>query len=551
MAVFSIKGNIADVFHQTICYGEVTVQNDKIKSIQILSSQPQAEAVFILPGFIDSHVHIESSMLVPSEFAKLAVVHGTVATVSDPHEIANVCGLAGVEFMIENGKTVPFKFNFGAPSCVPATTFETAGAALHADDVNQLLQRDDIKYLSEMMNFPGVLSKEEEVMKKIAAAQALNKPVDGHAPGLRGDVARKYIEAGISTDHECFTKEEALDKLKFGMKIIIREGSAAKNFEALIDLLNDYPESIMFCSDDKHPDSLVAGHINQLCARAVAKGIDVFKILQAACVNPVLHYKLNVGLLREGDAADFIVAKDLIHFPILQTYINGVLVAQNGTSLIQTKSSPVINNFSCDKKTTADFKYPLFKWGEEENIEQVNVIEALDGQLITNRLIKNISEVVIKDGCIESNPATDILKIVVVNRYNNAPVAKSFIKNFGFQKGAIASSVAHDSHNIVAVGVDNESLCRAVNLVIEAKGGVSCVSDEEEILLALPVAGLMSNEDGYMIAEKYTQIDAMAKSLGSSLAAPFMTLSFMALLVIPHLKLSDKGLFDGDNFRLF
>ena len=550
MAPFNFQGNIVDIFTKEIFYGEVTIENGKIKTIQAKSKTQNLKSNFILPGFIDSHVHIESSMLVPSEFAKLAVVHGTVATISDPHEIANVCGMKGVEFMIENGKTVPFKFNFGAPSCVPATTFETAGAELNSDDVKKLLERDDIKYLSEMMNFPGVLFKDEAVMKKIAAAHTLGKPVDGHAPGLRGKDAKKYIEAGISTDHECFTKEEALDKLGYGMKIIIREGSAAKNFEALIDLLNDCPEMIMFCSDDKHPDSLVAGHINQLCARAVAKGIDVFKILQAACINPVLHYKLDVGMLREGDAADFIVAEDLTSFNIVQTYINGELVAENGKSLIKTKASSIINNFNCDKKKVEDFHYLLNKYGDDENIEQVNVIEALDGQLITNRLIKNISKVKINNGLIESNPENDILKIVVVNRYNNAPVAKSFIKNFGLKRGAIASSVAHDSHNIVAVGVDDVSLCKAVNIVIKAKGGVSCVDGEKEMILALPVAGLMSNEDGYKIADDYTAIDAMAKSLGSTLSAPFMTLSFMALLVIPHLKLSDKGLFDGDSFHL-
>lgn len=557
---FSVQGNIVDIFSKTIYYGEVSVENGKIKSIQPQTINHKPQTInYILPGFIDSHVHIESSMLVPSEFAKLAVVHGTVATISDPHEIANVCGMKGVEFMIENGKTVPFKFNFGAPSCVPATSFETAGATLNADAVKKLLEREEIKYLSEMMNFPGVLYKDEEVMKKIAAAHALGKPVDGHAPGLRGEDARKYIE-GITprsggrgaTDHECFTAEEALDKLKYGMKILIREGSAAKNFEALIGLMDEYSERMMFCSDDKHPDSLVEGHINQLCARAVAKGIDVFKVLQAACVNPVLHYKLDVGLLREGDAADFIVAKDLANFNILQTYINGKLVAENGVSSIVCSPSSIINNFSCDKKPIDAFKYKLDKWGEEESYEQVNVIEALDGQLITNRLIKNINDVIIKDGYLESNPATDILKIVVVNRYNNAPVAKSFIKNFGFKKGAIASSVAHDSHNIVAVGVDDESLCDAVNKIIDFKGGVSCSfpvgEGRDGAVLSLPVAGLMSNEDGYKVASDYTTIDAMAKSLGSSLTAPFMTLSFMALLVIPHLKLSDKGLFDGDAF---
>jgi len=547
MFSFSISGNLVDVHQKKIYPAEIKVENGKI--VSITSNFKLQTSNYILPGFIDAHVHIESSMLVPSEFAKLAVVHGTVATVSDPHEIANVCGMEGVEFMIESGKTVPFKFNFGAPSCVPATIFETAGATLDSTDVEKLLKREEIKYLSEMMNFPGVLNEDEEVMKKIAAAHRLLKPVDGHAPGLRGEQAKQYIAAGITTDHECFTKEEALDKLQNGMKILIREGSAAKNFEALIDLLNDYPNQMMFCSDDKHPDSLVLGHINQLCERAVAKGINLFKVLNAACINPVLHYKLDVGLLKEGDPADFIVVKDLEKFEVVKTYINGELVAEEGKSKIESGKPKVINNFSCSKKKVEDFQYLLNKYGEEENIEQVNVIEALDGQLITNKLIKNLKDVFVKKGFIESNPENDILKIVVVNRYTDSPIAKAFIKNFGLKKGAIASSVAHDSHNIVAVGVDDENICKAVNLVIEQQGGVSAVDNEKEMVLALPIAGLMSNDDGYKVAEAYTAIDKMVKEeLGSTLTAPFMTLSFMALLVIPHLKLSDQGLFDGDSF---
>lgn len=551
MSSFSVSGNFVDILHEKIYPATIKVENGKIISIQPNNQLTNKPLNYILPGFIDSHVHIESSMLVPSQFARLAVVHGTVATVSDPHEIANVCGMAGVEFMIENGKTVPFKFNFGAPSCVPATSFETAGAVLDSTDVEQLLQRKEIKYLSEMMNFPGVLFKDKEVMKKIAAAHRLGKPVDGHAPGLRGEQAKQYIDAGIYTDHECFTAEEALDKLRYGMKIIIREGSAAKNFEALIGLLNDWPDKMMFCSDDKHPDSLVLGHINQLCARAVAKGINIFKILKAACVNPVEHYKLDVGLLREGYPADFIIVKDLVKFEVVKTYINGALVAENGKSLIRTQESGVINNFTCSKRNVEDFSVI---WNGEKEIP---VIEALDGQLITNKLF---FEPKVVDGKIVSDTDRDILKIVVVNRYSDAPVAKAFIKNFGLKQGALASSVAHDSHNIVAVGADDDSICRAVNKVIEKKGGVSVTTNyqspggklsmQTESVVALAVAGLMSNEDGYIVAEAYTEIDREAKELGSTLAAPFMTLSFMALLVIPHLKLSDKGLFDGDRFEL-
>jgi adenine deaminase len=557
MSALTITGNLVDVHSEKIYAAKVVIENKKIASIERIEASELSSSAYILPGFIDSHIHIESSMLVPSEFARLAVVHGTVATVSDPHEIANVCGMKGVEFMIENGKTVPFKFNFGAPSCVPATTFETAGAVLNATDVEELLKRDDIRYLSEMMNFPGVLFKDEEVLKKIAAAHQIGKPVDGHAPGLRGDDARKYIDAGISTDHECFTAEEALDKLKYGMKIIIREGSAAKNFEALIGLLNDYPDRMMFCSDDKHPDSLVVGHINQLCERAVAKGIDLFKVLKAACVNPVLHYKLDVGLLKEGDPADFIIVKDLKGFEVLKTFINGELVAENGKSKIKTAKSKVINNFSCRKKKPGDFSMKgvsayektVSNWLQKKGSEslKIAVIEALDGQLITNRIEAGIDYD--DQEWFTSSIKDDILKIVVVNRYNDAPVAKAFVKNFGLKKGAIASSVAHDSHNIVAVGVDDESICQAVNLIIDQEGGVSCVNDDLEMIVPLPVAGLMSNEDGYKVAEQYSLIDKAAKDAGSTLGSPFMTLSFMALLVIPHLKLSDLGLFDGDKFE--
>ena len=566
---FTLQGNLVDIFNKKIYSAEVVVENKIIKSITPIKQPSNQPINYILPGFIDSHVHVESSMLVPSEFAKLAVVHGTVATISDPHEIANVCGMAGVEFMIENGKQVNFKFNFGAPSCVPATIFETAGAALNSDDVKKLLERDEIKYLSEMMNFPGVLYGDEEVMKKIKYALELGKPIDGHAPGLRGTQAQQYIQANsnltsniqhptsniiISTDHECFTAEEALDKLNYGMKILIREGSAAKNFEALISLLNDYPEMIMFCSDDKHPDSLVLSHINALCARAVAKGIDIFKVLQAACINPIHHYKLDVGMLRVGDAADFIVAEDLINFNIKQTYINGELVAEKGKSFIQSKTVKPINQFDCNPISASDLIVTI----QDYPNETVPVIEALDGQLITNKKVvsrqylvdSNTSNLTTNYSVLTTNLQEDILKIVVINRYHKAPIAKAFIKNFGIKKGALASTVAHDSHNIVAVGVDDESLAKAINLVIKAQGGVSATCENKEMIVALPVAGLMSAEDGYKVAADYTAIDKMTKEeMGSKLLSPFMTLSFMALLVIPYLKLSDKGLFDGAKFE--
>ncbi len=539
-----ISGNIVNILEQKIAYGNLQIEQNRIKNIEILSAENKEEP-YLIPGLIDSHVHIESSMLVPSEFAKLAVVHGSTASISDPHEIANVCGKEGVEYMIENGNTVPFKFHFGVPSCVPATIFETAGASLDAKQVEELLQRPDLFYLSEMMNFPGVLQHDAQVLAKIAAAKKAGKPVDGHAPGLRGEDAKKYIEAGCSTDHECFTEAEALEKLNFGMKILIREGSAAKNFEALIPLMNEHYENMMFCSDDKHPDSLVAGHINQLCARAVAKGADVFKVLTAACLNPVKHYKMNCGLLQPGDAADIVMLKDLTNFEVIKTFIDGELVAENGTSLIKTQPASIINEFNCKPKKEADFK---MKAGEKG--ERVLTIEALDGQLITNKIAGKAK---IENDNLVSNTETDSLKIVVVNRYFEAPVATAFIKNFNLKKGAIGSTVAHDSHNIIAVGVTDKEICEAVNEIILAKGGIcAVVNNADKIIkhsLALPVAGLMSNEDGYAVAAAYTQIDKFVKSeLGSTLEAPFMTLSFMALLVIPHLKLSDKGLFDGENF---
>lgn len=542
---FTITARFVDIDQQEIYPAEITVENQLIQSIKKVPVKEASALPFIIPGFVDAHVHIESSMLIPSEFARLAVVHGTVGTVSDPHEIANVCGLAGVEFMIENGNSVPFKFNFGAPSCVPATIFETAGAVLNVAEVDELLSRKEIKYLSEMMNFPGVLNNDPEVMQKIKSAIKYNKPIDGHAPGLRGELAQKYISAGISTDHECFTADEALEKLRLGMKILIREGSAAKNFDALVSLMNEYPDEMMFCSDDKHPDSLVDGHINQLCARAVAAGVNVFKVLKAACVNPVNHYNLTIGLLKVGDAADFILINDLEKFEVIQTYIDGILVAENGKSNIEIQPSETINNFSCLKKAPEDFSFSAENPSAEK--QKIIVIEALDGQLITN---KTEAELVVQNGFIQVDLENDVLKICVINRYQEAPIAKGFIKNFGLKEGAIASSVAHDSHNIVVVGADDDSICKAVNQIIKAKGGISCVNNADEQVLPLPIAGLMSADDGYKVAAAYTQIDAMAKQSGSTLSAPFMTLSFMALLVIPHLKLSDLGLFDGDEFKL-
>ncbi|MFM8771474.1 MAG: adenine deaminase [Candidatus Kapaibacterium sp.] len=523
----AISGKIVDVHKRRIYPGTVVVEGGHILRIEATPDGPTDR--FILPGFVDAHVHIESSMLVPSEFARLAVVHGTVATVSDPHEIGNVMGVDGVRYMLDNAARVPFTVAFGAPSCVPATTFETAGAEITPDDIRELMNDPRISYLSEMMNWPGVLNRDPMVMEKIAIAHAAGKPVDGHAPGLRSDDARRYAEHGISTDHECFTLEEALDKIAVGMKILIREGSAARNYDALHPLLASHPEQVMFCSDDMHPDSLVAGHINLLVRRSIALGYDVFDVLRAASVHPVRHYKLNVGLLREGDAADFIVVDDLSDLNVLETWIKGQRVAQSGVSRISHHNEGIVNRFDCssiDESSIASFA----------DGATVRTIVAHDGQLVTSEEHVTL-------------PTDDVLKIVVVNRYANAPVATGFIRSFGLRHGAIASSVAHDSHNIVAVGCSDVAIVTAVNAIIESRGGVSVIDDEGSHVLELPVAGLMSTADGYDVARRYTELDARAKQLGSALRAPFMTLSFMALLVIPQLKMSDKGLFDGQSFR--
>lgn len=536
-ARFSISGNIVDVVGQRIFRGRIHVEGGRIVSIE--EGQFDGDH-YLMPGLIDSHIHIESSMLIPSEFARLAVVHGTVGTVSDPHEIANILGVSGVKFMIENGKKVPFKFNFGAPSCVPATHFETAGATLGVPEVEALLQMPEIRYLSEMMNFPGVLFNDPEVLGKLELAKRAGKPIDGHAPGLKGEDARKYVSAGISTDHECFTIEEAIGKIQLGMKVLIREGSAAKNFEALSRLIEDYPDMVMMCSDDKHPNDLVAGHINLEVKRALAKGYNFMKVLRCCTYNPVNHYGLEIGLLQQGDPADFIVVDNLLDFNVKQTYIDGVLVAQAGKTLIDPVTEQPCNNFNVKPICLSDIQVP-------SQGNQIRVIKALDGQLITE-VIHDVPA--FSQGNVVSDTGRDILKIVVINRYHEAPAAVGFISGFGLKRGALASCVAHDSHNIVAVGVDDDSIVGAINLIISSRGGVSLVDGGQKRLLSLPFAGIMSGEDGYLIASQYDELDKTAKLCGTSLSAPYMTLSFMALLVIPSLKLSDKGLFDGERFAI-
>ena len=532
---FQISGQIVDLVNSRIFPGVVSVEDGKIVSVE---ERDVKEKQYIMPGFVDSHVHIESSMVVPSEFARMAVCHGTVATVSDPHEIANVMGVEGVKYMISNGKRVPFKFFFGAPSCVPATSFETSGFTLDAKAIEELMQMDDIHYLAEMMNWPGVVFGDAEVLKKIEAAKKVGKPIDGHAPAVTGDNIVKYAATGISTDHECFTIEEAEEKIGLGMKILIREGSAAKNFEALIPMMASHPEMLMFCSDDKHPNDLAKGHINQLVKRAIDLGYNIMDVLKAASLNVVKHYNLNVGLLQKGDDADFIVLDNLEELNVLQTYIKGVLVAEKGISMMEHLETEPINNFKVEPIKVADIA--LTDCGK-----RIKVISCIDGQLVTNTVV---AEPKVENGSIVSDIEHDILKLVVVNRYEKTQPAVSFIQNMGLKQGAIASSVAHDSHNIVAVGATDEDIVKAVNLLIENGGGVVTVGNGETAILPLPVAGLMSNGDGYQVAEDYEKADALAHKLGTMLHAPFMTLAFMSLLVIPELKLSDKGLFDGSKF---
>jgi len=530
----TLEGNIVDVVGRRIFPGRVQWENGRI--VRITPTPGKRYDTQISPGFVDAHIHIESSLLPPSEFARMAVVHGTVATVSDPHEIANVLGAAGVRYMIGDAKRSPLKFNFGAPSCVPATDQETAGAKLDAPAVEKLLAMREIKYLSEVMNYPGVLGGSPSLLAMIAAAKKRGKPVDGHAPGLRGDQAKAYAAAGISTDHECFTLPEAKDKLAAGMRILIREGSAARNFDALAPLLLKQPENCMFCCDDLHPDLLLKRHLDEHVRRALSLGADKLAVLTCASLNPVRHYGLSVGLLQEGDPADFIVFKGWKNLRVLRTYIEGELVAREGRSLLPRLEPKICNQFKAKPRTPADFFV-------EAQAGKLHVIEALDGQLITK--LRRVKPTLL-DGAAIADPDRDLLKIAVVNRYApKAPVALGFVKGFGLKHGALASSVAHDSHNIVAVGADDASLAAAVNLVIECKGGLSVAGPTGEQVLPLPIAGLMSDAKGTEVAAAYTAIDAKAKQLGSTLGAPFMTLSFMALLVIPDPKLGDLGLFSG------
>lgn len=532
------SANIIDVLNESVFPGTIHVESGKIVDITRENNQYDT---FIMPGFIDSHIHIESSMLTPSEFARISVVHGTVACVADPHEIANVNGMDGIEYMNEDGRKVNFKFYFSAPSCVPATHLETSGAVITAKEIEQLILNGSVKHLGEMMNFPGVIKEVPEVMEKIELAKKYDIPIDGHAPGLSGKDLEAYVSKGISTDHESLMKEEALQKLKLGMKILVREGSSAKNFNELIGLADSNYNNMMFCSDDKHPNDLIKGHINDLVKRSVSKGISAMKALKMACINPVKHYKLDVGILQIGDNADFIEVNNLNSLEVLKTVIDGKIVAENGNSNLVYFPSKLINNFNVSLKNSIDFIVP-------DKNRKVRVIEVIDDQIVTKKSSFRLTG---EDGTLKTDISNDILKIALVNRYMDEKPSLSFVKGFGLKDGAIASSVAHDSHNIIIVGTNDDDICLAANMIIENKGGICYVNKTKGIseILSLPVAGLISNDPYDIVAAKYDDLDMIVKMNGSKLSAPFMTLSFMALLVIPSLKISDKGLFDGEKFE--
>ncbi len=532
---FSIKGNYVDIFKEEIYPVEIIIKNSVVSEIVKLDYEVD---FFILPGFVDSHVHIESSMLIPSEFAKIAIKHGVVGVVADPHEIANVAGTEGIEFMVNNGNSVAFNFFFGAPSCVPATEFESSGARIDSDAIDKLLKKDDIFFLSEVMNYPGVINREDEIMKKIEISHRNNKPVDGHSPGLRGADLKRYVNSGITTDHECLNLDEALEKISAGMKIQVREGSAAKSFDVFYELIDKFPHSIMLCTDDIHPDDLENGYINRLVSLGIKKGLNLFNLLRAACVNPILHYNLPLGMLRKGDNADMIVVKDLQEFSVHQTYVKGNLVYDNGEIRLKSQKQTFTSLFR-DQNIFPD---ELVVNVDEGNIRSIKVF---DKELFTS------SEIVVpkvKDGKVICDIDNDLVKIVVVNRYENIKPVVGFVKGFGINRGSIAGSIAHDSHNIIGIGVDDNDIALAINAVIEMRGGLVVSSSDEMLKMPLEIGGLMTSRNGSQVAKEYSELNQLAKTLGCSLTAPFMSLSFLSLLVIPELKIGDKGLFDVNSF---
>ena len=558
---------IYDVVSHTIRPVRISIENGiftEVAPITVTEKDQVDVRGLVIPGFIDSHIHIESSMITPAQFARIAVRHGTTSVVCDPHEIANVLGIDGIELMIKNANEVPFNFFFTAPSCVPATTFETSGAILNSSDIEYLLKKDEIVALGEMMNFPGVINGDEEVLKKLDLARKYGKPIDGHAPLLSNENLDKYLAQGISTDHECTNILEAIEKKLKGMKIMVRDGSSALNMEGLFNIdegnlliknpsswdliYRDIFERKIFSpifdfivSDDKHPNDLIKGHLNLSIKKAVDLGIDSLKAIDMVTINPAYHYNLNCGAIVEGAKADFIVVDSISDCNVLRTYVAGECVFDGENVLFDVPEIETNNSINASKKSSGDFD--IHYDGDEC---EVNVIECFDGELLTKKTTAKLS---VKDGIIQPDVHKDISKIAVVERYGGNTVANAFIKGFGLKKGAIASSVAHDSHNIIVVGNNSDMMAQAVNRVIDDMGGIAIVSEQFSDSLPLPIAGLMSNENAYDVAQKLAILHKRAATLGCELQAPFMTMAFMSLLVIPSLKISDKGLFDGDSFE--
>ncbi|MCF8357528.1 MAG: adenine deaminase [Prolixibacteraceae bacterium] len=530
-----IEGNIVDVVKREIFKGRIFFENNisKIERIEYVN-----DTNFILPGFIDAHLHIESTMLTPVEYSKIALKHGVIAAITDPHEIANVCGIDGINYMIDNAKKTPMKIYFGAPSCVPATPFENNGAIISAKEIEALFKSKKCFQLSEMMNFPGVINDDKDVWEKIKVAKKYNRKIDGHAPLLSGEGLKKYIEAGISTDHETTKLDEALEKIKDGMKIILRNSSASRDFLHLISLIETHPNKTMMCTDDCHPDDLEKGYINEMVKTAIEKGYNVFDVISIASKNAKDHYGTETGLLQLYDPADFIVIDNFKNFNIKKVFVNGIEQLNEDPIKKQNPKNEIINNFHQNKIFLNDVRFP-------SKNKKINAIRIIEDSIITKKEKYQIKENV---EYFESETEDDILKIVIVNRYKKAKPTVGFVNGFNLKKGAIGSSVAHDSHNIVVIGVSDKEICKAISSIQESKGGLVAVNGNETHLLPLPIGGIMSDKSCEEVSRQYKSLNNIAKEMGCKIHAPFMTLSFMSLLVIPEIKIGDMGLFDVNKF---
>jgi adenine deaminase len=527
-----IRGNLLNFSTEEIYGAEIQIQNGKISCVKPVKEDFNN---LILPGFIDAHIHIESSMLTPSRFAEAVVPHGTTSVISDPHEIANVMGLEGIEYMNRDASSVPLKVLMTVPSCVPATKFETSGAVISQFEVEKLLKKENMVALGEMMNFPGVIHEDPVVMAKLDAAKRIGKPIDGHSPLLSGYELCKYIAAGISTDHECSNLQEVLEKRRLGMKIMLREGSSARNLKDLAASGGDF-----IVSDDKHPGDLLKGHIDVMVRKAIEYGIDPFEAVKMVTINPAEHYNLGTGTIYPGKAADIIVVNNMKDMNVERVFIDGNLVAKEGKCLFIVKPLKLPNTFSLKPKKPSDFNVK-----SSNPTEIVRVIDVVEDQIVTKESSAILDTV---KGNLEADLDNDILKISVVERYGFGRISNAFIKGFGLKNGAIATSIAHDSHNILSVGTNSKDIAIAVNTVLRNNGGLVAVFNDDCYSLKLPLAGLMSIKPASEVSSDLNMLHRVVKNMGSKLQSPFMTLSFMALLVIPALKISDQGLFDVEKF---